>query len=283
MRLPFKLKTKKIPGVCRALQVFSLIMFIFVLAFTLLSVVSSEKSLDKMTKVYVNSVKIDEKYFDGYKLYDFTDDMCRDLLEGERMKSLTAEVMKDRFMAIFHNTSSFSFTFEDSKSVIREEIERVSEGKAEVSEKGMDALVDYTADISGISTMYKFNTPAQYRTSIYDADRESIDFVNRFLLGLSKVSSPLFPLFMLLLYVLAVAMLIFLGEKYDISFSVANTAIYPSIAIFAFSLGEIFMPDASVVTDFIFKRILFISGAGILFGITILVVYRYLFVKEENG
>lgn len=269
---------KGVPGVIRALQIFSIFLFILVLFFTFLSVIASEKSLRKMSRVYVDSVEIDTQYFDGYYKYDFTEDMCKNFLEGEEMKKLTSEILTERLLAIFHNTKEFKFTEDGTKDVIRGEIKRVAEeNNINLTDEGIEALTNYTCDISGISTMFKFNTPAQYRTAIYDADRESIDYINKFLIGLSKVSSPLFPMFMLLLYMISVAILIFLGYKLDLSMPVANTSLYPSIAIFAFSIGEIFMPDASVVTDYLFRKVLLVSGAGIVFGIMVMIIYKYLF------
>lgn len=275
-----KLK-KRMPAVCRALQVFSIILFIFVLFFSLLSYATTEKNLSKMTRVYVDDVEIDKQYFDGYYLYDFTEDMCRELLEGEKMKALTSDIMKERLMAIFHNTSKFDYTEEEIKSTIHDEVVRVAkEGGVELKSEGLEAVVDYTCDISGISTMLKFKTPAQYRTAIYDADRESIDYINSFLVTLSKISSPLYAVFMLVLYLGSLVILVFLSNRFDVSFSIANTAIYPSLAIFAFSIGEIFMPDASVVTDYIFRKVLVVSGAGVILGILLLVIYNHFFNKK---
>ena len=277
-----KLKKSKnrIPGVCRALQMFSIVLFVLVLFFIFLSVISADWNLKKMTRVYVDSVEIDTQYFDGLKLYGFTDDMCRSLLEGDEIKTLTADVMRDRFNAIFHNTKDFDVSYDEARAVVEKEILRVAgEGKLDLEEKEIKALVDYTCDISGISTMYKFNTPAEYRTSIYDADRESIDFVNKFLLALSKISSPLFASFILLLYLSAVCVMIYLENKRKIILPAANTALYPSIAILAFSIGEIFMPDASKVTDYIFINILCVSAAGIVFGILLLVICKFIIGK----
>ena len=234
-----------------------------------------------MTRVYVDDVEIDKQYFDGYYLYDFTEDMCRELLEGEKMKALTSDIMKERLMAIFHNTSKFDYTEEEIKSTIHDEVVRVAkEGGVELKSEGLEAVVDYTCDISGISTMLKFKTPAQYRTAIYDADRESIDYINSFLVTLSKISSPLYAVFMLVLYLGSLVILVFLSNRFDVSFSIANTAIYPSLAIFAFSIGEIFMPDASVVTDYIFRKVLVVSGAGVILGILLLVIYNHFFNKK---
>ena len=277
-----KLKKSKnrIPGVCRALQMFSIVLFVLVLFFIFLSVISADWNLKKMTRVYVDSVEIDTQYFDGLKLYGFTDDMCRSLLEGDEIKTLTADVMRDRFNAIFHNTKDFDVSYDEARAVVEKEILRVAgEGKLDLEEKEIKALVDYTCDISGISTMYKFNTPAEYRTSIYDVDRESIDFVNKFLLALSKISSPLFASFILLLYLSAVCVMIYLENKRKIILPAANTALYPSIAILAFSIGEIFMPDASKVTDYIFINILCVSAAGIVFGILLLVICKFIIGK----
>ena len=280
MKNILKKKQNRIPGVCRALQIFSIVLFVLVLFFIFLSVISADWNLKKMTRVYVDSVEIDTQYFDGLKLYGFTDDMCRSLLEGDEIKTLTADVMRDRFNAIFHNTKDFDVSYDEARAIVEKEILRVAgEGKIDLEEKEIKALVDYTCDISGISTMYKFNTPAEYRTSIYDADRESIDFVNKFLLALSKISSPLFASFILLLYLSAICVMIYLENKRNIILPAANTALYPSIAILAFSIGEIFMPDASKVTDYIFRNILCVSAAGIVFGILLLVICKFIIGK----
>ena len=85
---------------------------------------------------------------------------------------------------------------------------------------------------------------------------------------------------MLVLYLGSLVILVFLSNRFDVSFSIANTAIYPSLAIFAFSIGEIFMPDASVVTDYIFRKVLVVSGAGVILGILLLVIYNHFFNKK---
>lgn len=270
-----KIYKSKIPGVCRALQVFSILLFIMVLFVVFLSVISADWNLKRLTRVYVDSVEIDTQYFENLKIYGFTDEMCKNLLEGESLRNLTADVMRDRFKAIFHDTKDFEISYEEAKSIVREEIKRVAEeGGLRLEENEKRALTDYTCDISGISTMYKFNTPAEYRSSIYDADRNSINFVNQFLTGLSKVSSPVFSVFILCLYLTSVGIMMFMVEKKGVVLPAANTAFYPSIAIFAFSLGEIFMPDASKVTDYVFRNIFMVSAAGIVFGVLLLLMCR---------
>lgn len=278
-----KIYKSKIPGVCRALQVFSILLFIMVLFVVFLSVISADWNLKRLTRVYVDSVEIDTQYFDNLKIYGFTDEMCKNLLEGESLKNLTADVMRDRFKAIFHNTDAFEISYEDAEEVIEKEIERVVEEGGLVLKKGeRGALTAYICDISGISTMFKFNTPAEYRTSINDADRGTIDFVNHFLIILSKLSSLVFSGFILLLYLSTICVTIYLENRKQIILPVANTALYPSIAILAFSLGEIFMPDASKVTDYVFRNIVFISAMGAVFGVLLLMVCKVLIGNREG-
>ena len=131
-------------------------------------------------------------------------------------------------------------------------------------------------DISGISVMLRFDTPAQYRTAVYDLDKGNMDFVNTFLGSLAKISFPIFPVFICVLYLVIVGIMAILGRKKDIAIPVADTAIYPSLSIFAFSIGEIFMPGTSEVTDYIFRYVFLISGLGVIFGAGLLVFYRYL-------
>ena len=230
-----------------------------------------------ISEIYVGTAEIDETYFEVYYSYGFTDQMCEKLLEGDEMKSITSEIISEKLLAIFGKTNTFRFSEEEIKNSVKEEIRRVAnEERVELSGEVLDSLTDYTMDISGISVMLRFDTPAQYRTAVYDLDKGNMDFVNTFLGSLAKISFPIFPVFICVLYLVIVGIMAILGRKKDIAIPVADTAIYPSLSIFAFSIGEIFMPGTSEVTDYIFRYVFLISGLGVIFGAGLLVFYRYL-------
>ena len=273
-------KTKKTPKVIVYLQILGICLFFILILLSALLLGTTEKNLKKMTRVFADSVEVDTEYYENYKIYGFTDEMCRELLEGDKIKGLTADVLTDRFLAIFKNTSSYSLTLDECKERIRGYIKETA-GGLELDETKVNALADYTCDISGISTMFIYNTPDEYRTSIFEADREKIEGSDNFLKFLSTLASPVLWGIMLLFYIVTLVM-IYVLDKGVFSMHSANTALYPSVAVLGFSIGEIFMPDASVVTDYIFRLLMITSVGGTVVGLIMYFIIRFLKEGSET-
>ena len=270
---------KRPPKLVVLLRTFGIILYLFLIFLLALTLGTTEKGLEGLTHSFVEGKEVDEKYYEHYYEYGFTKDQCVSLLEGEGIKYLTADIMTERLRAIFRNTKSYSITLDEAKSSIREEVVKVmGEGMDETS---LSAVTDYTADISGISTMFWYDTPDQYRTAIFDASKTDAEMSNSLLHTLATLSSPMFMVLILLMF-LSILVLLYFFDKGNRKLSFLNIALYPALAVLGFSIGEVFMPDASEVTDYIFRLVAASSIIGILFGIVIFVLVWLMEDRSEK-
>ena len=266
------------PRLIVLLRIFGIILYLFFIFLLALVIGTSEKGLERMTHSFVEGKVVDEKYYEHYYEYGLNEDQCRELLEGEEIKYLTADVMTERLRAIFKNIRRYNISFDEAKSKIKEEIRRVAgEGMDETS---LNALTDYTSDISGISTMFWYDTPDQYRTAIFDASKGDAEMSNSLLSALATLSSLPFIVITFLMFVTILGFLYFFDKK-DRKSSFLNITLYPSLAVLGFSIGEVFMPDASAITDYIFRTLSVSSLIGVFLGILIFILIYFLEKRAE--
>ena len=270
-------KRKRMPKVCRGLQVFAIVLFsLFILSLALI-MGTTEKGLKIMTRRFVDNVEVDEKYFEHLMDYGFDEDMCRELLEGDEIRHLTADILTDRLRAVFKNTKSYELSFDESKELVKGYVKGVADNHSlKLEDKELNILTSYTCDISGISTMFLYDTPAKYRTAVFDVDKADIEAGNSLLQLLAFLTSPVFVVMNIVMYFIIIILLLVLGNKISLTMPIANTSLYPSIAILGFSFGEVFMMNANAVTDYIFRLLMISSGTGIIFGILLFFAVRFI-------
>lgn len=276
-----RLGKERTPKPIRLLRLFGGFLFLFLIFLLALTLGTTERGLEGMTHSFVDSKEVDESYYEHYLEYGFTNESCRELLEGEEIKHLTADVMVERLRAIFKNTHSYKTSLDEAKERIRAELIRVKEAQGlEMDETSLETLVDYTADISGISTMFWYDTPAEYRTAVFDASKSDTELSNSLLSTLATLSSPLFMLLIFAMFIVILALLWFFDKK-EKRVSFLNMTLYPALAVLGFSIGEVFMPDASAVTDYVFRLLALSSLIGIVFGVFMYIMIRLL--EQRKG
>lgn len=273
---------ERAPKVVRLLRVFASILYFALILLLALTLGTTEKGLEGMTHSFVESRTVDEKYYEHYLEYGFTNESCKKLLEGKEIKYLTADIMTERMRAVFRGTKSYKISLEEAKSRIRKALVGViDEQGLELDDTSITTLVDYTADISGISTMFWYDTPSEYRTAIFDASKGNTEMSNSLLETLSLLSSPFFILIIFIMFIIVMVILYFLDTR-EKKFSFLNVTLYPSLALLGFSIGEIFMPDAPAITDYVFRLIIISSIIGIVLGVGIFFLVKLLEGREKE-
>lgn len=267
---------KKIPRPVFLLRIFAGLLFLILILLLAVLLGTSEKSLRGLTRGFIDSKEVETEYHEHYLEYGFSEDSCRKILEGDKLKHLTADIMAERLLVIFRGRERYTISREEAEDVIREELLSVSrEQGLEVDEISITTLVDYTADISGISTMFLYDTPAEYRTAVFDTSKSDIEATSSLLSFLSTISSFWFILLIFLMYMTVLTILYFL-DKGDKVLSFLNTSLYPSLAVTGFSIGEIFLPDSSELTDYIFRLLTFSGIIGAGFGVGLYFLIKFL-------
>ena len=273
---------ERAPKVVRLLRVFASILYFALILLLALTIGTTEKGLEGMTHSFVESRTVDEKYYEHYLEYGFTNESCKKLLEGKEIKYLTADIMTERMRAVFRGTKSYKISLEEAKSRIRKALVGViDEQGLELDDTSITTLVDYTADISGISTMFWYDTPSEYRTAIFDASKGNTEMSNSLLETLALLSSPFFILIIFVMFIIVMVILYFLDTR-EKKFSFLNVTLYPSLALLGFSIGEIFMPDAPAITDYVFRLIIISSIVGIVLGVGIFFLVKLLEGREKE-
>lgn len=273
---------ERAPKVVRLLRVFASILYFALVLLLALTLGTTEKGLEGMTHSFVESRTVDEKYYEHYLEYGFTNESCKKLLEGKEIKYLTADIMTERMRAVFRGTKSYKISLEEAKSRIRKALVGViDEQGLELDDTSITTLVDYTADISGISTMFWYDTPSEYRTAIFDASKGNTEMSNSLLETLALLSSPFFILIIFIMFIIVMVILYFLDTR-EKKFSFLNVTLYPSLALLGFSIGEIFMPDAPAITDYVFRLIIISSIIGIVLGVGIFFLVKLLEGREKE-
>ncbi len=273
---------ERAPKVVKLLRVFASLLFFLLILLLALIFGTTEKGLRGMTRSFVSSKSVNENYYEHYVEYGFSEESCRKILHGEKIKYLTADIMAERLRVVFRSSDSFETSFNEAKSVIRKELSGVAtEQEIELDSETLEKLVNYTADISGISNMFYYDTPSEYRAAVLNPSKKEDGGMSDSLLQLLTIlSSPLFIILILMMFIIVMVILYFL-DKRDKKLSFLNITLYPALALLGFSIGEVFMPDAPAITDYVFRLISIASVIGVGVGIGIYFLIRLLDGRRE--
>lgn len=274
-----KVRKNYLPGSVIAFKWTACAVYLICFVFTLLTVASTRTGIAYMTRKYVDSVTINNKYFEFYENNNFTNEMCMELLEGETVKDITAKVMADRFSTLFDDNLDYEYDKDYCERVISEEIKRIAENNELIIDDGiLSSLASYTCDICGITTMIRYKTPVAYRTAIFEANEENYaDFEGAFA-ELTFLTSPVFPIILFIMYVFVVAIMCFVCNKSNrdkIPFLICDTVLYPSILGLGISFGGLVgIPGRVVFIDYLFTIALGLSLIGVILGCITLIVTK---------
>lgn len=281
-----KVKKDRLEGATRAFQVVSGIFFTLFLVTLIICLCTSKKGIEKLCKDYVYSVEITNEYFDNYIDAGFTEEMCYELLKSIEVKDSVAYVMYDRVLAIFHNTSSYEYTIEYCKEQIGKKITEISNNNnLSLSETQISNLTSYTVDICGISSMFIYDSPTMYRTSVFEATDEDIGSYGEIFEMMATLTSPFFPICFGVMFLICIIILVVICEKPSMNrlfLLICDTMLYPSLVCLAFSIAELFgKKNGALVIQYIFKNALTVSIIGVLLGITGAIITRKIINKNN--
>lgn len=216
---------------------------------------TTPKGIKKLVYDYVDSVTINDTYYDNYIIAGFSSEQANELLTGREIKMIVSEVMTEQFSALFSDSDTYVYEREDCENDIRNLITEYS-GKNDIplSDAQLSSLTTYTMDISGISGMYSYESPAAYRESIYD--KTTVEEYNSVFEVVKTLTSPNFIIITAVLFVVSVVITLFIGTKGESLKKVCDTIIYPSFLIMGVSLGYIFgASNGDVLTEYVFKMV----------------------------
>ena len=284
-----KPEKERVEGIVRVFQVFSMIIFALLIGFLLLNICTSRRKIGLFLGEYVNSVEINEEYYNNYIEYGFTKEQCEELIRGKNITKLVTEVLTDRIMALCHNTSTFKYSAEDCMSVIKTEISLINVTEnLNLTEKTIDSLTQYTFDIIGFQTMFKYNNPQEYRDKVFNEANPSSDIIldnATIFKTISTLTSLSFPIGFLIMYVICLIIITVVYKKGRVNKLyqlLCDTALYPSFILFGFSIGQMMIKTKSLTTGYIFRNLLWLSIAGIFFAILIALITYKLQAKKRS-
>lgn len=269
----------------RGFEIFSIVIFSFLIVFSTLNLVTSKRGLSYMCDKYVRTVEINNEYFDNYIDSGFSEDDCKRLFSDERMYTLVSQIMTERMLALFRYTDNYSYTLDYCKESIKEIIVSYNNNcNLNLSSSKIDSLTDYTCDISGITSMFVYDTPLAYRNAIFDTeDAEDIAVDTTILKGLSILSSWYFLFMLIMMYIITVIILFFIAgkeEKKKIHEVIGNTSFYPSLLCTGIALGEFFgLPEEPIIIDYISLNLLKMGILGIIWSVLSFFLVHFIVYK----
>lgn len=247
-------------------QSISSVIFILFIFFVALHMGISNRGIKILVHKYVDAVQLNETYFDNYIDAGFSEIQCSDLLSGQGMKDCVAKVMCEQVSALFSNSDAYTYDedmcYEEVKGIISE---YVFKNKIKlVSDDKIDTLTDYTMDISGISAMYIYGSPAAYRQSIYNRQSGKINDITNAFTFIAILSSPVFIITISLFLIICILIMSFVGNRENETiWKIINTFAYPALFIIGISLGYIFgASNNNILSKYVFSLFLISSLFG---------------------
>jgi len=268
-----------IPSSCRALQILAIVIFFFLLLFLSLAVATSRRGLNKLVTEFVSEqvVEVGDDYMDHFEEYDISNKLANQLISSNEVKEVLSAVLSERLYSLFHNLSSYSVSYEECESKVSEFVREECE---ELSEEDIEAVTDYILDLSGVSILFIKDNPSDYKAYLFNSDSEDYEQIEALLNVIPLLSSAAFPFTLLGMYLFTIIILIVIGKRAVLGSTLANTSLYPSLALSGFALGEVLAGGTSEVVDYIFRIVLLFGVMGIVFGVVTFLISRKLVVKN---
>lgn len=262
----------------------SIILFICLTLACLLHICTRQENIKKLTNSYVESAEVDESYYDRYLEEGFTLDMVKNFFKEEAFLDVASNVMSDRLSVLFDYRDSYVYTMDYCEENLTALFNTYSEKYSiNLSEDTVSKLVKYTCDVSGISAMFIYDTPASYRTSIFEAE-ENYDGYNNIFEVLAILSSIDIVIVLSIMYVVCMIILfvLTLDTKEVLPQTIADTILVPSFVFLGISLGEILVIEsANEVQDYVFGNLCRISIFFLVIGILVY-AFGVVVMKDEK-
>lgn len=258
------------------IKVITYLLFFFFILFFFLCIATRKSGISSLTKQYIDDVTISDTYFENYTDAGFSENNCREFLQSDTIKDMLANVMAERIYSIFDYDAEYSYTYDECYEVTYDVLsDFVADNNISLSGTKLETLTSYTLDITGATTMLNYDTPAAYKTAVFEADAEEFQTIDESLDLISALLKPKYPVICLIIYLIFVALL-FISDKKgkdNLFLSVADTAIIPSLAVLVMSIIGLIGNDA-VLSSYIFKYLIVTGVCGLLLGILCAFVLR---------
>lgn len=262
----YKRRTKESDPTFVIFQGITSIIFVLFIFFVALHIGVSNKGIKILVHKYVDAVQLDDTYFDNYIAAGFTNEQCYELLSGQEIKDCVAKVMYEQVSALFANSSTYTYDKETCYTEVKDIIfSYVSKNNIKLaSENSVDSLTNYTLDISGISAMYFYDSPAAYRQSIYSKESSAINDITDSFAVIAVLSSPVFIVTISVFLFICILIMAFIGTTKDTIWKIFNTFAYPALFIVGISLGYLFgASNNNILSRYVFSLFLMSSVLGL--------------------
>lgn len=266
-------------------KAFSIVVSAVFLLFIMLFISTSRIGLQRLTKDYISKQKIPDTYYESYEKRGFTNDEYYDLLNGKELRHLTAGVLSDHLMGIFHYNMEYKYTKSYCDDKLSEIIrEFTTDHNISISKKDLASLTSYTMDICGISTMLLYDTPVAYRTAIFDANSDDFEAIDNTLEVVSKMANWVYPVALYVMHLISILYLciVYRMNYNNLKFHICSTMLYPALFILALATGELFcIKTTSIAGIYLAKIGALTGGIGTVLAI-IETVVSTLIIRNKN-
>lgn len=264
-------------------KIMSILLFFLGIFLYALSYATSETGIKKLALCYVSSADVNDIYFDNFIQNGFTYEECESYLYGKELKKIVADVMADKFSVLFDYSDEFDYSIEMCQSDVQEHfISFCNDNNIEMKADTISTLVLYTCDITGISQMYRYDTPAAYRDSIFESNPEKYKNFDSILEKVSVLSQLKIPISVTFMYIvcLIIYIIFHINHYRDIkklAIDACDISLIPSLILTGFSLGEVLgLVHSTTIQDYIFGVLLKVSIIGIIYSIFLLFIIKLL-------
>lgn len=213
----------KLSGGTRAFQVFGILLYGAFLVFLILSLITSKAVMRTLAREHVREVEINEVYYERLTKNGFSKEESKAFFNGDGLRDVMALVMTEEVNAIFKDTEAFSYTKEDAVADVLKALQSIN--------KDADPdLATYVMDVTGMSGLYIYDTPTQYKEAVLSVDNESNATDVTILRVIALLSSPVFPISVLVMYLTCTVILFLVCNiKEKRWLLLMDTALYPSL------------------------------------------------------
>lgn len=271
-----KSKKKGLTADIVILKVVSLILCVFSILFLSLYVATGKNSIKRLTMNFVSSVDIDKQYYDFLYDYGFAEDICDKFFEDTRMINIISDVMGDKMSVLYKYENTYSYSKESCQADISKFItDFAEENGLNLSQEVQDSMVSVVCDVTGISQMFTYDSPAAYRDSIFNSDPVKYKSFDTILKKVSALSKLEISLAFIIMYIVCIIILIilFLYRNKDyvkLCCTICDTSVIPSFAIMGFSFGKLISSGKADIQNYIFGVLSFV---GLMFFIVSVIVF----------
>lgn len=273
-----KKKLRTLSADVTVFKILSLIFCVLSILFLSLNIATSKNSIKKLTIKFVSGVDIEKSYYNNYTDYGFTSEICDTFFTDDRMINIVSDVMADKMYVLYKYADNYSYKREECQEDVRCLVAEYAETyNLSLDDAAINTITAMTCDITGITQMYVYDSPAAYRDSIFNSDPEkyaSFDSILKGIAALSKIEIAIAFMFMYVVcLIILVVLYLYKNKDYQkLGIILGDTSLIPALVLLGFSLGKIAIsPDSTGIQNYIFGVLSKVSIIFVLVGFCLLV------------